>query len=51
MIPNQYKVRLQNSLVNWYPIVPHAQKAMLERTLTFTNIQRLRIAAWLSKII
>lgn len=48
MTLNQYKFRLQNSLVNWYLIVPQAQKAMLESTLTFTNIQRLRIAAWLS---
>lgn len=50
LMPNQFKTRLQNSFVNWFPIVPEADKTILESIMTYTNIQRLRIIAWLSII-
>ncbi len=47
MISNQFKIRLQNKFINWFLIAPEADKTMLESTLTYTNIQRLRIITWL----
>jgi len=47
LISNQFKIRLQNKFVNWFLIIPEADKTMLQNTLTYINIQRLRIITWL----
>lgn len=44
---NRFKARLQNKFVNWFLIVPEADRTILESTLTYTNIQRLRVITWL----
>ncbi|TEB06676.1 Phytochrome-like protein cph2 [Pelotomaculum schinkii] len=47
MIPNQFRIQLQNRFGNWFPVVPEADKNILESILTYCNIQRLRIISWL----
>lgn len=47
MSPTQFKIQLQNSFINWFPEIPSTDKTMLGNILTYTNIERLRIIAWL----
>lgn len=47
MIPNQFRIQLQNRFANWFPTVPEANKNILENILIHSNIQRLRIISWL----
>lgn len=47
MIPNQFRIQLQNRFANWFPAVPEADKNILENILIYSNIQRLRIISWL----
>jgi len=47
LIPNQFRIQLQNRFGNWFPVVPEADKNILESILTYCNIQRLRIISWL----
>lgn len=39
--------KLHNVLAGWFPAVPENDYALLERILTYNNIFRLRIIAWL----
>jgi diguanylate cyclase (GGDEF)-like protein len=47
LIPNQFRIQLQNRFANWFPTVPEANKNILENILIHSNIQRLRIISWL----
>ncbi|GBF32734.1 two-component response regulator [Desulfocucumis palustris] len=47
MEPRHFKVRFKNKFADLFPVVPGEDREIIARTLTYANIYRLRIIAWL----